>query len=399
MTELIITLIVCALLFFTGVLIKYFKAYNLIAGYNTAPREVKEQIDAKALGDFTGRQLMIAAFTPLLGYGLKRTGLVWGMEVGIGLLILIIIYTGIKAQKFNPPDAKNSSAKISILITLIIIIAVGAGIIWTAMPPAFNLESEQFTISGAYGISVNYSDIKELDLVDEIPPLSMRTNGLGLGPILKGHFLLEDKGKALLFLRSDSGPVLIIKRQTNPEMIMINCKDAAETRLLYRSLSKKLNSSEMSREEGTSTSQPTQDLPQISIEDFDYPADYPKFEIRCDSQQLSWLKGDSNFTGKPGGIIGNTMFGMNGEHTNLLEPNIVKPESELVFAAGAVPGLNNPEYKLHILDKDNLVSTYPLNKNTMLAPKEDGEYVLILSVDWGNGDNSISYWFKLKVNR
>lgn len=70
MTELIITLIVCAMLFVIGVLIKYFKAYDLIAGYNTAPREVKEQIDAKALGDFTGRQLMIAAFTPLLGYGL-----------------------------------------------------------------------------------------------------------------------------------------------------------------------------------------------------------------------------------------------------------------------------------------------------------------------------------------
>ncbi len=238
MTELIITLIVCALLFFTGVLIKYFKAYNLIAGYNTAPREVKEQIDAKGLGDFTGRQLMIAAFTPLLGYGLKRTGLVWGMEVGIGLLILIIIYTGIKAQKFNPPDAKNSSAKISILITLIIIIAVGAGIAWTAMPPAINLENEQFTISGAYGVSIKYSDIEELNLTPEIPALSMRTNGLGLGPILKGHFQLEDKSKALLFLRSASGPVLIIKRQTKAEMIMINCKDPAETRLLYHSLNK-----------------------------------------------------------------------------------------------------------------------------------------------------------------
>ncbi len=398
MAELIINLIVCALLFFTGVLIKYFKAYGLIAGYNTAPREVKEQIDAKALGDFIGRQLMIAAFTPLLGYGLKRAGLVWGTEVGFGLLILIIIYTVIKAQKFNPPEVKNKSATISLLITLIIVIGVGAGIAWTAMPPAFNLESKQFTISGAYGTSVNYSDIKELDLVDEIPPLSMRTNGLGLGPILKGHFQLEDKDKALLFLRSDSGPVLIIKPQTNPEIIMINSKDAAETRLLYHSLSKKLNTSEMSREEGTSTSQPTQDLPQISIEDFDYPADYPKFEIRYDSQQLSWLKGDSNFTGKPGGIIVNTMFGMNEEHNDLLKPNTVKPESELVLVAAAVPGLNNPEYKLHTLNKDNLLSPYPLNKNTMLAPKEEGEYIFVLWVDWGNGDNSIGYWFKLRVN-
>ena len=246
MAELIISIIVCALLFFTGVFIKYFKAYDLIAGYNTAPREVKEQIDAKALGDFMGRQLMIAAFTPLLGYGLKRAGLIWGTEVGFGLLILIIVYTVIKAQKFNPPGVKNKSAIISLLITLIIVIGVGAGIAWTAMPPTFNLESEQFTISGAYGVSTNYSDIEELNLAAKIPPLSMRTNGLGLGPILKGHFQLEDKGNAaLLFLRSANGPVLIIKRQTKPEMIMINFKDAAETRSLYHSLGKKLNSGEL----------------------------------------------------------------------------------------------------------------------------------------------------------
>ncbi|MGI5880482.1 MAG: DUF3784 domain-containing protein [Syntrophomonadaceae bacterium] len=240
MTELVINIIVCALIFFTGVLIKYFKAYNLIAGYNTAPREVKEQIDAKALGDFIGRQLMIAAFTPLLGYGLLRAGLVWGTEVGFGLLILIIIYTVIKAQKFNPPAVKNKSVTISLLITLIIVIGVGAGIAWTAMPPAFNLESEQLTISGAYGVSINYSDIEEINLASEIPPLSMRTNGLGLGPILKGHFQLEDKSNALLFLRSASGPVLIIKRHTKPEIIIINYKDAAETRSLYHSLNKKL---------------------------------------------------------------------------------------------------------------------------------------------------------------
>ncbi|NLX02939.1 MAG: DUF3784 domain-containing protein [Syntrophomonadaceae bacterium] len=398
MAELIINLIVCALLFFTGVLIKYFKAYGLIAGYNTAPREIKEQIDAKALGDFVGRQLMIAAFTPLLGYGLKRAGLIWGTEVGFGLLILIIIYTVIKTQKFNPPTGKNKSAAIGILITLIIVVGVGAGIAWTALPPDFNLESEQFTISGAYGISVNYSDIKELVLVDEIPPLSMRTNGLGLGPILKGHFQLEDKGKALLFLRSDSGPVLIIKPQTNREILMINSKDAAETRLLYHSLNDKLNRDQPSPAVGTSTGQLTPDSPEISTDDFGYPPNYPKFEIRYGNRLLSWSRGDSNFTGKPGGIIGNTMFGMNEEHTDLLKPNTVKPESELVLVAAAVPGLNNPEYKLHTLNKDNLLSPYPLNKNTMLAPKEEGEYIFVLWVDWGNGDNSIVYFFKLKVD-
>ena len=409
MAELVINLIVCALIFFIGVSIKYFKAYNLIAGYNTAPREVKEQIDAKALGDFIGRQLMIAAFTPLLGYGLKQAGFAWGTEVGIGLFLIIIYNTVIKARKITPQLSAYSSSKKSILIALAIVISVAVGITWTALPPAFELGNEQFTVSGAYGVSIHYQDIKEINLADKIPPLSLRTNGLGLGPILKGHFKLEDKNKALLFLRSANGPVLIIKRQSKPEIIMINCKDAAETRFLYHSLNEKINSGEHKNSDeqnmGTGTSdvaadpnQPTQNLHAISIDDFEYPPDYPKLEIRSDHRQLSWVKGDSNFTGEPGGIIGNTMFGMNEEHTDLLEPNIVKPESELVFAAAAIPGLNNPEYELYLLDENNSPAIYPLNKNTMLAPKEDGEYVFILRADWGNGDNSIDYWFKLRVN-
>jgi hypothetical protein len=33
----------------------------------------------------------------------------------------------------------------------------------------------------------------------------------------------------------------------------------------------------------------------------------------------------------------------------------------------------------------------------MLLPEETGEYIFILSVDWGNGDNNILYWFKVFV--
>jgi len=88
---------------------------------------------------------------------------------------------------------------------------------------------------------------------------------------------------------------------------------------------------------------------------------------------------------------------MNEEWVDKLKPNIVRPESKLVFKAAKVTGLNTPELTLQRLNQDNSSSPYPLHQNTMLVPKEDGEYIFILSVDWGNGDNSILYWFKLKV--
>ena len=130
---------------------------------------------------------------------------------------------------------------------------------------------------------------------------------------------------------------------------------------------------------------------------FLYPSTWPKLEILNDNHRIYWDRGDANFTGQAGGIIGNTNFGMNEEWVDKLKPNIVKPGSKLVFKAAEVPGLNTPELTLQRLNQDNSSSPYPLHQNTMLVPKEDGEYIFILSVDWGNGDNNILYWFKLKV--
>ncbi len=133
------------------------------------------------------------------------------------------------------------------------------------------------------------------------------------------------------------------------------------------------------------------------IDEFKYPADWPDLEIKCNSNELNWLMGDSNYSGKEGGQVGNTYFGMNDEHVTLLKENAVKPEAIILFEPDEVKGLNKPSLELKMLNQDNSISAYPLNQNSMQAPKEVGEYIFILSVDWGNGDNNILYWFKLGV--
>lgn len=130
---------------------------------------------------------------------------------------------------------------------------------------------------------------------------------------------------------------------------------------------------------------------------FTYPSTWPKVEIFNDNQRIYWDRGDANFTGRAGGIIGNTCFGMNEEWVDILKANIVKPKSQLVFKAAEVPGLDTPRYTLQQLNQDNIYTPYSVQQNTMLVPKEAGEYIFILSVDWGKGDNNILYWFKLKV--
>ncbi|MEA1962211.1 MAG: hypothetical protein U9N81_13255 [Bacillota bacterium] len=130
---------------------------------------------------------------------------------------------------------------------------------------------------------------------------------------------------------------------------------------------------------------------------FAYPFTWPKVEILNDNHRIYWDKGDANFTGRAGEITGNTCFGMNEEWVDKLKSNIVRPESKLVFKVAEVQGLNTPRLMLQRFNQDNSTSPYLLHQNTMISPKEDGEYILILTVDWGNGDNTILYWFKLKV--
>lgn len=131
---------------------------------------------------------------------------------------------------------------------------------------------------------------------------------------------------------------------------------------------------------------------------FLYPYTWPKMEILNGNQRIYWDRGDANFTGQPGGVIGNTNFGMNEEHVDILRTNMVQPDSPIVFKPAAVQGLDTPKFKLEQLNQDHSSSVYLLQQNTMRTPKETGAYIFILTVDWGKGDNNISYWFKLKVS-
>ncbi|MDD4783890.1 MAG: DUF3784 domain-containing protein [Syntrophaceticus sp.] len=253
MEELIITAVISGIIFFLGVLIKHFKAYDLIAGYNTASKEEKEYMASKGLGDFVGRQIMLSAAVPLIGPFLKWAGFIWGIEISIAIFLIVIFYIVIGARRFTPPPSFYSSksmkgkttaskANITVLvISAVVVIAVVGGIIWTAKPNEFALEQNELRIIGVYGTDIGYSDIESLELSEAIPQLKVRSNGLGLGPIQKGHFKTEDMGDALLFMQSKSGPVIIIQRE-GQEMVMINFADSEKTRMLYQQLKSNVDS-------------------------------------------------------------------------------------------------------------------------------------------------------------
>jgi len=98
------------------------------------------------------------------------------------------------------------------------------------------LKETGISISGIYGISINYQDIKNLDTLLQLPSIKLRTNGYALGGTLKGNFRLDDKTDVKLFVISDSPPFILIK--TDDYKIYLNYKDPSRTRELFRIIEK-----------------------------------------------------------------------------------------------------------------------------------------------------------------
>lgn len=252
MIEWIINLTVVGILLLMSVLIKFFKNYNLISGYNSASPEEQAYMVEKGIGNFMSRQFLLMALAWLNGFWLHKTGFAWGVEFGVILLLILVIYTVVGVQNYLPPPsfykskdsrelAENRAKQrklilwVSAFFTVLVLSLVG----WSAMPSTISVEDGRLDVSGAYGINVSLSDLEQVELRDSLPEIGKRTNGLSFGPVLKGHFQVEGLGKTRLLLRSsETPPFLFLKIKNQPESIFINMANPNETAQLYQQLKK-----------------------------------------------------------------------------------------------------------------------------------------------------------------
>jgi len=236
MVDLFTTLFVVFLLAGLATLIKHGGAEGLIAGYNTASKEAQKYMAEKGIGKFTGNYLYLLAAIILAGYLAQKAGFPWGRDLSSALFTAVIIMMVIRARRFNPPGPPSRSSRLAFIAALIIVVMVAAGITWSALPPGFSFKGHELSISGAYGTGIKYGDIETVRLENKIAPITMRTNGLGLGPILKGHFQLESGDSVRLFLRSRRPPFVYIKLGSGSESVIINFSGPDQTIELYREL-------------------------------------------------------------------------------------------------------------------------------------------------------------------
>ncbi|MDR0976508.1 MAG: hypothetical protein LBL78_01945 [Prevotellaceae bacterium] len=99
--------------------------------------------------------------------------------------------------------------------------------------PSIVVEKGKVEISGSYGETIPTDSIRDVSLVDNVPAISYRANGLGLGKIKKGNFKTKDGHFVKLFLQESKGPFIKIIHNGG-QSYYINFKDSDKTNHCYR---------------------------------------------------------------------------------------------------------------------------------------------------------------------
>lgn len=239
-----ITVIPVFLLVLIGWAIKYKKAYWLISGYNTMSVDKKKNVNVEGLGRFMGNACFVMAGIILVAlfFGLMGSGL--GFGIIFALLIPTTIFIIIRAQKYdgNTRDINGkmtTSAKVMTgsIVGFLLIISIGISILLfkSSQQAEYNIRDGQLDISGMYGQEIKIDNIKSLKMLDSIPEIIFKTNGSALGNKYKGYFNLKGISNATLYIDTSKPPFIYIEKDSGA-IVILNCKDAEETRKLFEQL-------------------------------------------------------------------------------------------------------------------------------------------------------------------
>lgn len=223
-----------------GLIVHKGKAYFLISGYNTYSREKRENVDVVSIARLMGYYGYSNAFAFFLTGALEY----FGFEVG---LTPVLIYFGlstmaliIRAQKYdgNMYDEQGVMTKKSKTQMILVVGILGATFLFvgymmfaSSRDTSVTLNDQGFEIHGMYGDSYIWTEVDDLILLEEIPEITMRTNGSAIGSALRGNFRMKEYGSVKLFIDIDVPP--FISFSDEGKMVIFNLGEEEKTRNLY----------------------------------------------------------------------------------------------------------------------------------------------------------------------
>lgn len=184
-----------------------------------------------------GKSLALAAFISLAGS-------IASMATGIGKLhtLSCIVPLAIASTYIIYKDVKTSkekgNAELTVLITMFFAIATVVVIVFSGNNMDVSVIKDEIVISGVYEEKIKKRDIEKMELVNELPEIEYRKNGISLGSVNIGYFKTSDGKTVKLFLQGNEPPFIHIVK-SNKKEIFICSKDSAETSSIFQLIMRK----------------------------------------------------------------------------------------------------------------------------------------------------------------
>jgi uncharacterized membrane protein SirB2 len=228
-------IIIILLFLILGWAVRKKEGYWLISGFASRPKEEQEELIRIGYPQKIGSLLIITAIGMLILLPLMFTSYTYAMEVQFGFMIIFLMGGMIYLSKYEVPKKRKRSYIISVTLFIAIVGGLSALSYFSYQGYELVTKEESFEITGMYGDEWKYEEVTSIELKEKMPEVTVRTNGVGLPTLSKGHFKVRGYGHSLLFIQKGSSPYIYI--ELKDKKIFINDKDPKQTRIWFKQVS------------------------------------------------------------------------------------------------------------------------------------------------------------------
>jgi len=207
-------------------------AKYLLSGYNTMGKAGRKKFDIKAYILFF-RNFHIFLGISLLILGVVTTCTINENTGGIFIVLYPIIaylYFLLASSRFST-ETPTKRSKVRVIILMATLIFVAGLLAYGFQENKLAFDPEKIEIRGIYGETIPRSKTQSIELVNNLPTITLRSNGFALGSIHKGFFRTNEGKIVKLILNSDNKPYLLITK-TNGKKIYFSAKKQSNAQLL-----------------------------------------------------------------------------------------------------------------------------------------------------------------------
>ncbi|WP_433957410.1 DUF3784 domain-containing protein [Cytobacillus horneckiae] len=230
----VIQLVIAILFIILGWVIRFKGIYGLISGFNTRSEAEQQELIEKGYPQKTGSLIFFTGIGMILLFPITFSSFAYANEVIFGFMLIFLLGGMIYLSKFEIHRKKKRSYIISLSLFIIIVGGIAAITAFSYQGYTLKTTNSGFEITGMYGEEWDYANVVNVELMDSLPDVTWRQNGVGLPTLSKGYFKVEGYGSSLLFIQHQSPPYLYIETDERP--IFINDKDPSVTKKWYEEI-------------------------------------------------------------------------------------------------------------------------------------------------------------------